>query len=363
MKKLLLASAVAALFATTAQAAPTVYGKAFVTVDYVDAEFDINEAKRDEINKANELANMNRPDDDQLPMITQVDANQDNLNLNSNGSRIGFKGAEAITEHTDVTYKLEYGVDIDGDDSKTFKRRSTFLGLKNDSFGEVRFGNMVAPLDYVNNVTVTKGYWDNLGSDNPEPTLSEGLTMTDAGRHSNTVMWLAPQMAGIPLEFTAMYKTEENNGDDGFGASLMFDQGSGFTAGIAYDNDLAIAGDVLRGSLTYDAANMTGFPIKLGALYQKADFDYSNTDEKGFVISAEMGLTNFSKPASVYVQYNNTSDLAGNNGLDSDQFVLGGQYMYKPNMIGHAYAGYNKTDNNRSEAEVMAIGGGLEYVF
>ena len=38
MKKLLLATAIAALSVSAANAAPTVYGKAFVTMDYVNAD-------------------------------------------------------------------------------------------------------------------------------------------------------------------------------------------------------------------------------------------------------------------------------------------------------------------------------------
>ena len=62
MKKLLLATAVAALSVSAAQAAPTVYGKAFVTVDYEDIDRDNS-------------------------------ADEDSLQINSHASRIGFKGS------------------------------------------------------------------------------------------------------------------------------------------------------------------------------------------------------------------------------------------------------------------------------
>lgn len=41
MKKLVLATAVAALSVTAAQAAPTVYGKAFLTLDLKDGDTDV----------------------------------------------------------------------------------------------------------------------------------------------------------------------------------------------------------------------------------------------------------------------------------------------------------------------------------
>ncbi|MDN5802866.1 MAG: porin, partial [Psychrobacter sp.] len=85
--------------------------------------------------------------------------------------------------------------------------------------------------------------------------------------------------------------------------------------------------------------------------------------EKGLVVSAEMGLANFARPASVYLQYNKTDNLAGIEDSDSDQIVLGGKYMYKDNMIAHAYVGQNSADLRNDDADVFAVGGGLEYLF
>lgn len=330
MKKLLLASAVAALSVSAANAAPTVYGKAFLTADYVDID------------------------------SLSVDEDTDEVQLNSNSSRLGVKGSEAITANTDVIYQLEYGVDIDGDDSKTLSARDTFLGLKNNAAGEFRFGRNQSSLDRVNNVvTAYNGYWDNLGNaDN----------MVDSGRIDNSLLWLSPSMSGF--QAAAMVATEEKEeADAGYGLSLMFDQGTGFTAGVSYDKDLNLghnyetsSGDIIRGTLTADLAKLGGgLPLTVGALYQQADIDGAAKKEKGYVISAEMGLQNFAKPAAVYAQYNNTSNLRGFNGVDSDQIVVGGKYFYKQNVIAHAYVGQN--DSDRNDTETFALGGGIEYKF
>ncbi len=327
MKKLLLASAVAALSVSAANAAPTVYGKAFLTADYVD--------------------------------IDSLSGDTDEVQLNSNSSRLGVKGSEAITANTDVIYQLEYGVDIDGDESKTLSARDTFLGLKNNAAGEFRFGRNQSSLDRVNNVAVagTGGFWDNLGNDD---------NMVDSGRIDNSLLWLSPSMSGF--QAAAMVATEEQ-ADEGYGLSLMFDQGTGFTAGVSYDKDLNLghnytgtSGDIIRGTLTADLAKLGGgLPLTLGALYQQADIDGAAKKEKGYVISAEMGLQNFAKPAAVYAQYNNTSNLRGFNGVDSDQIVVGGKYFYKQNVIAHAYVGQN--DSDRADTETFALGGGIEYKF
>ncbi len=336
MKKLLLATAIAALSVSAANAAPTVYGKAFLAADYVNAEFD-------------------------GPAGNMYD--EDTIEINSYSSRIGFKGSEAMTANTDVIYQLEYGTSIDGD-SNGFKNRDTFLGVNNKQFGEFRVGRNQSSLDRINNVaTADGGYWNYLGS------KASKDNMVESGRIDNSMIWTAPKYQGLPLQLSAMYAADEDdNSGDGFGVAAMFDQGTGFTAGVAYDKDLNLGnggynqtGDIIRGTATVDLSKFAAVPVTLGALYQVADIDNTDKKEKGFVVSAAMGLQNFAKPATVYAQYNNTSNLRGLDGIDTDQIVVGGKYFYQPNMIMHAYAGQN--DNDLNDKETLAIGTGLEYKF
>ena len=369
MKKLLLATAIAALSVSAANAAPTLYGKAFVTADYVNAEFDGQ--------------NMDGPRD--------YNDDESSVQINSNVSRLGFRGSEAMTANTDVIYQLEYGINIDdsGDDNIGFKSRDTYLGLDNKDYGQFRFGRNYSVTDYINNVTVAEGYWDNIGAsslDNDD-TLSGALTLTDGGRVNNSIVWIAPKYNNLPLELALQYSADEafvsdsNDRDSGFGASLMFDQGTGITAGIAYDKDMTLdAGEILRGSASVDLSKYMAAPVTLGALYQQVDFDDFSDDEKGLIVSAEMGLNNFARPAAVYAQYNMTENLGGLKDTDSDQVVVGGKYMFKDNLIAHAYMGYNTADLEsglkvedsayaegyaaaRGDADVFALGGGLEYLF
>ena len=275
-----------------------------------------------------------------------------------------------MTANTDVIYQLEYGTSIDGD-SNGFKNRDTFLGVNNKQFGEFRVGKNQSSLDRINNVaTADGGYWNYQGS------KASKDNMVESDRIPSSIIWTAPKYDGLPLEISAMYSSDDANGNDnsGFGVAALFDQGTGFTAGLAYDKDQNIEGDIIRGTATVDLAKFMAAPVRLGALYQVADYDYGSSKEKGFVISGEMPLTNFARPASVYAQYNNTSNLDGLDDADSDQIVVGGKYMYKKNIIAHAYAGMNNADNvpynptnlsvaPRGDAEVFVVGTGLEYKF
>ncbi|MBF0659242.1 porin [Psychrobacter sp. NG25] len=350
MKKLLLATAVAALSVSAANAAPTVYGKAFVGMDYVDID--------------DEWSNKN----------------EDSVQINSYSSRLGFKGSEAITANTDVIYQYEVGINIDGnegdDNNIAFKSRDTFLGFKNDSYGELRFGRNTSVVDYVNNVVTSgSGFWDNLGSNQLDEN-ENGYNMTDSGRRDNSVIWMAPKYNNLPLDVALMYKANESlddstvDADAGFAASAMYDAGTGITFGAAYDNDVNLDGDLLRATAAVDLSKYMAAPVTVGAMYQVADFDASqkmgtrgSEKEKGLVVSAKMGLNNFAKPAAVYIQYNNTDNLLGFSDADSDQIVVGGEYNYKPNMIAHVWAGQNSADLGGSDYDLLAIGGGLEYKF
>ena len=358
MKKLLLATAVAALSVSAANAAPTIYGKAFLAADYVNAEYD-------------SVGGMNNFD-------------EDTVEINSHASRIGFKGSEAMTANTDVIYQLEYGTRIDGD-KNGFTNRDTYLGVVNKQFGEFRVGKNQSTLARIDNVVVNQGYFDNLGTTRYENEPVEALNMADSNRIPSSIIWTAPKYNGLPLQLSAMYSSDDVNGNDnaGFGVAMLFDQGTGFTAGVAYDKDQNIEGDIIRGTATVDLGKYMAAPVTLGALYQVGDYDGGQSKEKGLVISGEMGLANFARPAAVYAQYNKTDNLNGFDSSDSDQIVVGGKYFFKDNIIMHAYAGINNADNVQTryntgvqdvdgndvysdimgDAKVVVGGTGLEYKF
>ncbi len=391
MNKLLLTSLIAALAASSAQAKPQIYGKVFLTGDYINSQADVNTFLRS---------------DERVEALNNYDENT--VEINSHSSRLGIKGSEAITANTDVVYHLEYGFNIDGD-KDGFKNRDTYLGVVNKRFGEFRLGRNSSVLGYVNNVTLTEGYWDNLG-DSKLKSENEirALNMLDDSRQNSSIVWIAPKYKDLPVELALQYATDEKFQDssNGFGASLMFDQGTGFTAGVAYSKDMDArddinllnptdntkknkvdyGGDVIRATATADLKKYISYPVTLGAMYQQADYDFVGSDkEKGLVISGEMALENFSKPTSVYLQYNKTDNLNGFSNSNSDQIVLGGTYKFDKNIKAHAYIGQNSADyvavgkvnkinkNGKekfdrydiieSDINVFAFGAGLEYKF
>lgn len=79
-------------------------------------------------------------------MLLEKDPSTAPLELNNNGSRIGFKGSNALDKGLSMTHKVELGVDPTGAGGIT--QRGSYIGVKG-GFGEVRFGSDGAVMDDV----------------------------------------------------------------------------------------------------------------------------------------------------------------------------------------------------------------------
>lgn len=311
MKKLLLAPAVAALSVSAAHAAPTVYGKALVTVDYSD--FD----------------------------------DESSTQLNSTG-RIGFKGAEALTANTDVVYQLEYGIDVDADKGKNFRSRDTYIGLSNKQYGTLVAGRLSAIDDNINYVSQTVGQYDSFNA-----------ASWDGERVNNAMAYFSPAYNG--LQFMGMYAVEEDNASDlatdaeAFGVGVKYEPANQpFRAGATYIK----SGDfnTTRLSGAYDLNNQIG----LGALYQISDLDTSDKENLAAVSATYKTAT----PWTAYAQAEMTSNVGGVDGDDAQRLVLGGKYAFKANATGHVYAGYsNLEQEGQDDRDGFGIGTGIEYKF
>ena len=336
MKKLLLASAVAALSITAAQAAPTVYGKAFLTLDVQDG------------------------DDNSSDYVARTQ-------LNSNSSRIGLKGSEALTQNTDLVYQLEYGVDID-EDSDQFKSRDTYLGLAYKQYGTLVAGRLTAIDDYVNYANVTAG--GVLGGDNV-------LASFDGPRANNTFAYFSPERNGLQL--MGMYTLDENDdsdslGRDAFGVGAKYEPANAaYKVGATYIQ----AGDFKAARLS--GAYAVSPVLTLGGLYQNADYD-SDDNENAFTVSANYKVAQ--TPWTAYGQLDYVDNVEGAKDAEKQRIAIGGKYAFNKATTGHIYGAYMKTEgildeatsvttnnqtvrtvNTKNEFDGFGIGGGIEYKF
>lgn len=336
MKKMLLASAVAALSVGTAQAAPQVYGKAFLAVEMAKTDTTVSATGSNAV----KTTNTTRPQ------------------LNSVGSRIGFKGSEALSPNTDAIYKLEYGVNLD-DNRPQFASRETYIGLQNKQYGTLKVGRIDGidgEVDFANVLPLASSQ---IGGANV-------LSSRDGDRANNSITYVSPQYNATTL--MAMYVMDENAADnvsDAFGVAAKFEPADApYRAGASYVQ--SARQKHMRVSGAYDlAAGAT-----VGALYQVSDSGVrGSVQENALSVSGEYkyGQT----PWTTYAQVDllNNAGYVRNSGVQ--RLVVGGKYAFSPRTTGHVYGGYQKGKLAVSEAGVtvqtnadaLGVGAGIEHKF
>ena len=360
MKKLLLATAVAALSVSAAHAAPTVYGKILLTTDYVDGNLTV---KKD----GNKLI-------DKDYSTTQLNSSGSS---NVTGSRIGFKGAEALTANTDLVYQLEYGIDVDADKGRNFRSRDTYIGLSNKQYGTLVAGSLYAIDDNINYAGQTVSLYDTYSTGFSVEAADEEtadilgvkkgetvkfLASWDGNRANNALTYFSPSYNG--LQFMGMYVMEEKNSTDletkseAFGAGLKYEPtNQPFRAGATYIKSSDFSTARVSGAYDLNAATT------LGALYQVTDLD-EEKNENLFTLS---GSYKTATPWTVYAQGDMVKNLAGLDGVDGSRFVVGGKYGFNAATTGHLYTGYSKIefseDGSDLDASGFGLGAGIEYKF
>ncbi len=357
MKKLVLATAVAALSVTAAQAAPTVYGKAFLTLDLKDGDTDVTV--------------VNHTTGKSTTTSEDWDSDETRSQLKSNASRIGIRGSEALTANTDVVYQLEYGVDVDANTDQ-FYSRDTYLGLSNKQYGTLLAGRLKAIDGRVDYANVTEG--GVMGGDNV-------LASFDAPRANNTFAYVAPTYNDVTVsamyvmdeftgkEFDANGKRLDNDstdtlGRDAFGLAAQYEPNAPYRAGVSYIQ----AGDFKAARLSgaYDLSPAT----TIGALYQNTDYD-SDDNENAFTLSAKHKVAQ--TPWTAYGQVDLVDNLEGAKDSEAQRVVIGGKYAFNRATTGHIYGAYlneevSKVDSTAkttttTETSGFGIGAGLEYKF
>ncbi len=344
MKKLLLASAVAALSITAAQAAPTVYGKVFLTLDAKDG----NEYSSDK------------------------DARSQ---LTSNSSRLGVKGSEALTANTDLVYQLEYRLDTDADGNRNWESRDTYLGLAHKQYGTAVAGRLTAIDDYINYAKVASG--GVVGKDDTLATIS-------GPRVNNAFAYFSPDFKGAQvMAMYAMDETKDTVGADNesllrdaWGVGVKYEPTTlPVKAGITYiqagadEKNAATLDKVLRVSGAY-AINPA---ITLAAQYQLTE-GYAVNDsgvkqtaagkhkENTYTVSGSYKVGQTPWTAYSQLDYVTNADFIKDD--KEERIVIGGKYAFNQNTTGHLYSGYLKEKSKGDpDANSYGIGAGVEYKF
>lgn len=254
--------------------------------------------------------------------------------LESNASRLGFKGKTSLNDALSVVYKLEYEVDPDAGDN-VFKQRNSYIGLTGG------FGTVIAGI----HDTPTKMLQNKVDQFNDLQGDIKSIITKSEKRTKNTVLYSTPELGGFFAQ-GAYIMSEEENLDDGASVAAGW-KNDVIYAGVSYDSNVrAQESDVIRAVVQ---ANLGDF--QLGALIENDDT--ADVKNDGWMVSGKYKLGNWALKA----QYGQ-SDIVTQGG---ETYSLGADYKLAKNTKVFGFYTNESADDNAREADYFGIG--LEHKF
>lgn len=374
MKVKLLPLAIGAAIAMpgVAMADVTVYGKMNVTVEMADYQFE------------------------------DSTADFDRWEMNSNASRLGFKGTEEISDNLSAFYKAEYeifpddgsdgrsisldGVSVDttGDGTpdsieyidastdRVFKQRDIYVGLKG-GWGAVQLGNFDTPMKK------SQGKIDQF-NDMPSGDLKNVLT--GENRESNLIQYASPAIADA-IVLKAAVQVGEDACPEGTTGQCDDGLADNFSLSAAYTTDmLYIAAGIDDGIDGEDVMRLTGIvnidAFQVGLMYQTAEESEDSVgdpadEQDGYILSAAMKLGSMNKVRFQYgaSELDEKYEISGTSFTDTLEITqIGLGFDHKLSKQTKLFANYIMLEEEFKEDqggtytdEVTRLAFGLEHKF
>ncbi len=209
------------------------------------------------------------------------------LNVSSNSSNIGFKGAEDLGGGMSAIWQLETTLGLDGAGSWGGQRDS-FVGVKS-GFGTIRLGYFDTPMK---EVARKMDLFNNKIGDTRN--LTGGATTNWDARFNNGIRYDSPEFAGF--SGSAHYSTQHTGATN---AGSTESSADAYSLGLNYKNG----------------------PIAAMWGYQKGNIT-ATTDETAWRLGVGANLGDF----AITAMYHTASDTAGTSGADRKVYGLGGAY-------------------------------------
>ena len=322
MKKALLPLLIASLLPAAAFADVTVYGKANVSIQSAE------------------------------------EADEDQLEVVSNASRIGVKGSEEINSDLKVIYQFEYQTEVDDgvNGGQTFGQRNIFLGLQGTG-GTLIGGKFDTP---------TKTAQEKIDLFND---LEGDIAYLVNGeiRASNIVQYTTPASWGafaINVAAVAAESAGNDDIDDGVAGSFTYTTPSLYLALAAEQN---VAGQDV--DITRLVGRYTVGAFQLGALYEQASFEDAEgeADNDAWVVSAKY---TFADAWALKVQYGdgayeeNPVEAGPTYEESAESLSVGLDYSLSKNATLYGFYTQESTEDDVEELEDNNwIGVGLDLKF
>ncbi|MBL4782263.1 MAG: porin [Porticoccaceae bacterium] len=300
-----------------------------------------------------------------ISVVNDDNGTDEQMELNSNASRIGVKGKTKLTDSLYVIFKAEYesywddGKSSSSKGGDTFEQRNIIAGLKGD-FGTIWGGKHDSPTKLAQKKI---DLFNDLEGDIKH-------VMAGETRAANILNYTTPNFNGFSASIATIFG--EDRGDDeqdgffdSYSALAQYDADGLYVAlaldenvksgsasqglGKEYLNIVRVVGQIPLGSVT------------LGALWQTAEEGDSaangvKLDEDSWHISAKWKAGN---GYTLKAQYTESED--DESGRDADMMSLGvDKKLGKKTKL---FAFYTKLDESASQDDQDWIGVGLEHKF
>lgn len=245
---------------------------------------------------------------------------EDEFQLASNNSRIGFKGAEDLGEGLSLIWQLETRLDLDAG-AFNAGQRNTFLGLAHKTLGTLRLGrydtaykrataDFDAFADGLGDYNAIMGSVNGAGGFLPVEYQNTDLTQLFNVREANSLTYESPRIAGFQLG--ASYGQRNEAGATGADAEL-YSVGVNYVHGplaviAAYESQKDSTNRYV--ATTFGVTTASGTAVgdfdawKVGAAYQFGDTRIAAFYER---IEGENALNFFSPPGILTSSFNEDS--------------------------------------------------------
>lgn len=247
----------------------------------------------------------------------------DYTRVQSNGSRLGFKGTENLGNGMSAFFQLESNAKFDAGGGLDTARDS-FLGLKGD-FGTVKLGNFSGPNRDIASKLDVVIHSDGIGDNSALLGKLGGRGSVFDTRYSNSIAYITPDFSGFKA--TIQYQANENKSDVPGAKTnqslaelgLNYDNGPvyiGLTHGKLSEKNETGAGTFNTGTNEDVTETRLGGMYKFGDASVRALFGHTKADGSlGNLKQNVWGLAgtyNMTPNGKLLAQYFRAKDLSGN---------------------------------------------------
>lgn len=354
MKKLPLA--LCTVLASTAYAAPTIYGNGYTGFLYEPVTTTTT-------NLATNVATTTKKTGDvfQYPTIN-----------------LGLRGSEDINNNLSASYKFEYRAAFDGDKT-SLKPRDTYIGLKHKNYGELKIGRMYTIDNSINEAQIAYLYGQGTGL----PFAYDGQ------RINHTVAYSSPKFNHEKTQIIAQYGMVNKDKGAQFDVRdwankqyLKVNTDLGIV-GLTHEMDkLTLGATYTQGGKNFKSLRMVASAkpndkVSIGVLGQATDYFASSnksTKEMGGLASISY---QYSEPLSLYAQAGYSTNYGGHPDGKMTVGAVGASYKLNKNITLYGTTtGVNSTEidhalddktklykNEKQDIKAMGVETGAVFKF